>query len=279
LRGHGPILFQNGEMLMKFRKSIVFAMIFAFCMSMLLPVSVQAAAPPFRPGEKLTFELRWAFIKAGSVVLEVQPPTMYESQPAQHFTVQARTTKFLDKIYKVRDSIDSFCDLNTTRSLHYHKKEQEGPHSGEIFIDFDWKEGTARHRTLEKTRDPVPIQPQTFDPLAVFYHFRTLDLANGQDLLASVTDGKKNVIGQARVIERQTIKVKAGTFDTFLVEPELKDVGGVFKKSPDARLQIWVTADEYKIPIMIRSKVAVGHFTAELVSAEGVGPGTSVPQT
>jgi hypothetical protein len=258
-------------MLMHDQRTTVLAFLFLFCMALVLPTGSQAAPAPFRPGEKLTFELRWAFIQAGEVVLEVQPPTTFDSLPANHFTVRARTTKFLDKIYKVRDSIASYCDLSMTRSLHYHKKEQEGRHSGEVFIDFDWGEGTARHRTLEKTRDPIPVMPQTFDPLSVFYHFRMLDLADGQELTASVTDGKKHVLSRAKVVERQTITVKAGTFDTFLVEPELKEVGGVFKKSPGAKLQIWVTADEHKMPVMIRSKVAVGHFTAELVSAENVG--------
>jgi hypothetical protein len=232
----------------------------------------QAQAFPFQPGERLTFELRWAFVRAGEVVLEVHPPTTYDETPARQFTVKARTTKFLDSIYKVRDSITSYCDLSMTRSLHYHKMEHEGTHQGEVFIEFDWDRSLVRQRTLEKTRDPIPIRPNTFDPLAIFYHMRTIDLTGRKDLTASVTDGKKNVIGRARVIDRQTVKVKAGTFDTFLVEPDLKDVGGVFKKSPGATLQIWVTADEYRVPVKIRSKVAVGHFTAELVSAEGVGP-------
>jgi hypothetical protein len=242
----------------------------ALFLAMLLSAGVEAAKPPFQPGERLTFELRWAFVRAGEVVLEVRPTTTFESLPARHFTVNARTTRFVDNFYKVRDTITSFCDLSMTRSLHYHKQGQEGTDSGETFIDFDWNESTARHRNLERARDPIPVEPSTFDPLSIFYHFRTLDLENGKELTASVTDGKKHVLGQARVIDRQTVTVKAGTFDTFLVEPELKDVGGVFKKSPDAKLQIWVTADEYKVPVMIRSKVAVGHFTAELVSAEGV---------
>jgi hypothetical protein len=242
------------------------------CIAALAPGRAQAEPFPFSPGERLTFELRWAFIRAGEVVLEVHPPTMYDQTPARQFTVKARTTKFLDSIYKVRDSITSYCDLEMTRSLHYHKKEHEGTHQGEVFIEFDWDRSLVRQRTLEKTRDPIPVRANTFDPLAIFYRMRTMDLVGGQDLTASVTDGKKNVIGKARIVERQTVKVKAGTFDTFLVEPDLKDVGGVFKKSPGATLQIWVTADEYRVPVMIRSKVAVGHFTAELVSAEGVGP-------
>jgi hypothetical protein len=52
------------------------------------------------------------------------------------------------------------------------------------------------------------------------------------------------------------------------VEPSLEHVGGVFEKSKDAKVQIWVTADARRIPVKIKSKVAVGSFVGELVSVE-----------
>ncbi|MGD8845590.1 MAG: DUF3108 domain-containing protein, partial [Desulfobacteraceae bacterium] len=38
----------------------------------------------------------------------------------------------------------------------------------------------------------------------------------------------------------------------------------------DAKLRVWITADEKRIPVQIKTKVKVGHFIGELVSAEGV---------
>jgi len=78
------------------------------------------------------------------------------------------------------------------------------------------------------------------------------------------------VIGSGKVIKRETIKLKNGKYDTYLLEPELKDLSGVFRKSKNATIKIWITADKRKIPVRIKSKVIVGSFVAELVSAEGV---------
>ena len=39
------------------------------------------------------------------------------------------------------------------------------------------------------------------------------------------------------------MKVPAGKFDAFLVEPELGRLGGVVKRSKAAAVQIWVSAD------------------------------------
>lgn len=66
------------------------------------------------------------------------------------------------------------------------------------------------------------------------------------------------------VSARETIKVGGKEYDTYVVEPELNDFGGVFKKSPDATLKIWVTTDELRIPVKVKSVVSVGHFSIEI---------------
>ena len=87
-----------------------------------------------------------------------------------------------------------------------------------------------------------------------------------------MTDGKKHVLGIADVVRRETITVPAGTFDTFLIEPDLAHVGGVFEKSPDAKIQLWVSADHRRLPVKLKSKVIVGSFSGELVSMTGTDP-------
>ena len=68
----------------------------------------------------------------------------------------------------------------------------------------------------------------------------------------------------------EKIWVPAGTYKAIGTVPEMKDLSGVFKKSPDGVLRIWYSADSLKIPVKISSKVIVGSFNARLVSAEGL---------
>ena len=79
-------------------------------------------------------------------------------------------------------------------------------------------------------------------------------------------------MGVADVVRRETIRVPAGTFDTFLIEPDLSHVGGVFEKSPDAKIQLWVSADSRRLPVRLKSKVIVGSFSGELVSMTATDP-------
>ncbi len=227
---------------------------------------------PFAPGEILRFELKWSFIKAGEATLEVLPQSNVDGTPARHFRLTARTTSFLDRIYKVRDQIDAFTDPDMTHTLYYRKRQREGKTHRNVVVTFDWDQNLAHYTNFGKARDPLTVQSGTFDPLSAFYYVRLIDPSAGRTIERPVTDGKKNVIGKATYVGRETIKVNGRTFDTFLMEPEIKHIGGVFEKSDDARIHIWITADARRIPVRIRSKVIVGSFIGELISAEGLKP-------
>jgi hypothetical protein len=79
------------------------------------------------------------------------------------------------------------------------------------------------------------------------------------------------VSGSAKVVRKETVEVPGGTFETYLIEPEMKDIGGVFKKSKNAKILLWVTADERRLPVKIASKVSVGGFIGVLITIE-MGP-------
>ena len=116
-------------------------------------------------------------------------------------------------------------------------------------VTFDWKASKARYTRSAKKKPPIAIRSGTFDPLSIFYYARRLDFKEGAVFERPVTDGKKCVDGRATVIRKERIELDIGTFDTYLIEPDLKDVGGVFEKSPNAKIKLWVTADERKIPV------------------------------
>jgi hypothetical protein len=235
----------------------------------LAPCYAQEKRIPFSPGEKLFFEVRWAFIPAAEGVLEILPMETIEGVKCYHFTMTSRTYEFVDVFYKVRDRMEAFADEGMTRSILY-KKAQDGKRKRRISVNFDWEKLQARYSNFDERGDPVSILPGSFDPLSVFYAFRLFQLKEGEELKAPVTDGKKCIVGRAKVIKREKIKVKDAFYDTFLVEPDLEQLGGVFEKSKNAKLQVWVTADGSSIPVRVKSEVLVGSFVAELVSASGL---------
>ena len=221
----------------------------------------------FGPGEKLTFKLKWMFITAGEAVLEVLPFETIDHVKSYHFVLTAKSSSFIDHFYKVRDRIDAYMNAEMTHSILYKKDQHEGKRIKDVVVKFDWERNEAIYSNFKQKRKPIDILPGSFDPLSAFYYVRRIGFKENSIIERPVTDGKKCVIGKATVIRRETIQISSGTYDTYLIEPDLKHVGGVFEKSKDAKIQLWVTADKRRIPVKIKSKVVVGSFVGELVSA------------
>ena len=248
---------------------ILAAIVFMTTLGFTECVTALERALPFHPGEKLTFQVRWSFIPAGEAVLEILPIETIQGVTSYHFAMNAKTYPFVDLFYKVRDRIDAFTDTGMTHTILY-KKQKKGKRKKNVTVTFDWEKQTTQYSNQGNKAKPVVIKTGSFDPLSVFYAFRLYNLQAGRKLRLPVTDGKKCVDGVATVIKREKITVADKTYDTFLVEPDLRHIGGVFEKSKKAKLEIWVTADTKKIPVKIKSKVIVGSFVAELISAQGL---------
>jgi hypothetical protein len=231
---------------------------------------------PFYPGEKLTFQVKWGFIPAGEVVLEILPIETIDSVKSYHFVMIAKTYSFIDVFYKVRDRIDGYTDIEMTHSILY-KKQKAGKAKRNVIVNFNWEKQEAQYSNFGKKRSPIPILAGSFDPLSIFYAFRLHDLKENAELENPVTDGKRCIMGKAKVVKREKIKLASGTYDTYLVEPDLKNISGVFAKSKNAKLKVWVTADTHRIPVKIKSKVIVGSFVGELISAEKVSGNVTPP--
>ena len=221
----------------------------------------QAPALDSLVGEKLDFKLKWGIITAARARLEV----LERADGSIVVRASARTVPFLDSIYPVRETVESRFSMPENRVQRYFKsgKEGRGP-AGVDEILFDWSRRTATLTRDGETREPIEVPEGVQDPISSFYAYRTSDIVDYGPVVLDVTDGKRVADGEVKVVGRERVEVPAGTFDAVIVEPEIEGVGGIFKKSPKASIQIWLTDDEWRTPLKLRSKVAVGHFTAVL---------------
>ena len=123
----------------------------------------------------------------------------------RHFSMTARTYPFIDAFYKVRDRIDAYTDAEMKHSVFYRKKK-DGQSKRDIIVNFDWEKKEAQYSNFGKKIAPISILPGSFDPLSIFYAFRVHHLKENTVLIKPVTDGKKCVVGKARVIKREKIR-------------------------------------------------------------------------
>ncbi len=245
-----------------------------------LKSSPKKAKPPpsfpinaFRVGEKLTFKIRYGFIKAGEAVMQVKDTLRMRGIPVYHIQTTARSVSAFDWIFKVRDEVNSFVAVNGFYSLRFEKKLREGGYKVDLIVDYLHEDSLAHVRFFRYDRDDrnkdfkVKITPYINDILSSFYYVRTQPLKVGHSLHIKNHEKEKVYDLEVKIYKKEILEVDAGTFRCLVVEPLLKGEG-IFKQ--EGRLKIWLTDDPYKIPVQMTSEVAVGHITSELIRIEGI---------
>lgn len=224
-------------------------------------------ALPFNPGEKFIYKAKWRSITAGEISIEILPFTTINDIKAYHFVMKTKTNAKVDLFYRIRDREDSYVDMNMTHTLLYQKQEIS-EHPRNVKVTYDWQKMTATRVNFGETDDPIAIVPGTFDPVALFFVIRTKNLKIGDVLEIPITNGKTCLIAKASVICREKIAIGKRVYDTYMVVPDTERLEKALKREDQAKLKIWFTADEKKVPVKIENQVGVGRFVFELVSAK-----------
>ena len=228
------------------------------------------AKAPFLPGEKLIYSLKWGFLPVGSATMEVLPRKLVNGELCHVFRFNVQTNSFADAFYKVRTSIESIVDKDFNKTLFYQKNQSEGSTRRDIKVEFDYQEMKCYYYRSDEKQSEVSIPEKVFDPLAIAYLFRFNQLRPNFKKALPTCDGRRYKEIVVKTGKRERISVPAGKFWAYGTVPEMQNLSGVFKKSPDGILCVWYSDDSMRIPVKISSKVVVGSFTATLVEAFGL---------
>ncbi|MGB9711889.1 MAG: DUF3108 domain-containing protein [Dissulfurimicrobium sp.] len=214
------------------------------------------------PQEELRYRITWSGIPAGEAVLDTIKSGQFIT-----YRLTARSLPYIDAIYPVRIHEESIVTSDAHRPVSFYKRSREGlmGKEGVTQVLFNAKSGYVELWKNGRFRGRLIVSEDVQDPLSCLFWYRT----NGKpehDVRLRITDGKKIITGTAHMIKREEIETPAGIFDTFLLNPRMEGLSGVFKKSPGAEIMVWLTDDARKIPVLVKSKVVVGYFSAELIS-------------
>jgi hypothetical protein len=210
----------------------------------------------FGVNEKFTFDINYGFINAGVATMEVVRLIEYENRPCYQIVSRANSNKFFSTFYRVDDRVETIIDAVGVFSWQFEKKLREGGYRSNRKCHFD-----QRNHIVYYEEDTLAVPPFVQDALSVLYYIRTQKLEPGTSLYVdNFTDGRMYPL-EVRILKRETVTVKAGTFDCIVAEPLLKTVG-VFKHTGE--LKVWLTDDRLKMPVLMKSKILVGSITAEL---------------
>ncbi|MBI5181844.1 MAG: DUF3108 domain-containing protein [Nitrospirae bacterium] len=221
---------------------------------------------PFAVGEKFTFDITWMGISAGTATLEVFQKARHKENDVYHIISTAKSSDFISMFYPVDDKLETFVDAKEVYPYLLKVRQREGRHKSDKEIEFDQVNHKAYFRKLGSKEEVFDIPPKIQDALSCYYYFRTLDnIKIGKSIFIDTFESKKTWQLEVQALGKERIKTPVGEFDTIKLKPLLK-FKGLFVHKGDVFL--WVTDDYRKMPVQIKSKVVIGHFTATLIEVE-----------
>jgi hypothetical protein len=218
----------------------------------------------FKVGESILYVIKYGFVPSGFATLEIPAIENVDGRPAYHIVSRAKTNKATDLIFKVRDKNESWMDVESLCSLRFHQNLKEGLHRRETRTDYDHSKGKFKFWKKRKGKEYTEeggMPPYVQDVLSSMYFIRSQALEVGKDYSFDANSGGKTWPMKVHVEKIQTVKVPAGRFECLVVEPILAGEG-IFQQ--EGRLEVWLTNDARKIPVLMRSRVMVGSFDAEM---------------
>jgi len=228
----------------------------------------------FEDGERLTYKAyyNWKFIwiPAGEAVFTVR-----EEEDFYHFEVVGKTYPSYNSFFKVDDHYYSKVDKETLQPVSFRRRIEEGSYYRYDSIAFD-RENTVLKEYIGKSIDNT--QEHEFssdvcvqDLVSVLYHLRnrnTEKLSEGDKLPLKIFFDKE--FYQPSITfegyKKKVIK-DLGTYETLHIRPELI-AGEVFEEG--TYMDVWVSADNNHIPLLLESPVSIGSVKVVLKEYEGL---------
>ena len=221
----------------------------------------------FKIGEKLTYRLHYGFVDAGEATVEVRE-TDYSrlGRPMYHVVGKGRTLGAFNWFFKVKDRYESYMDQESLMPWKFVRRIEEGKYKKSQDYKFHHHRAAVDNGKGQVFEIPVGAQ----DMISAFYYARTLDFSNAkpgdQFTIQTFMDDEVYDL-HIKYLGKETIKLRKGKFRCMKFVPVVQE-GRIFKDSED--LQVWITDDENKIPILAKAEVLVGSIKMQMVDYEGL---------
>ncbi|MEP7146083.1 MAG: DUF3108 domain-containing protein [bacterium] len=232
----------------------------------------------FKNGEKLTFEINFGFVTAGEAVMEIDPVfQIVNGRKCHDIRFYVNSTSSFDWVYKVKDFYRTYVDMEGLFPWRFEQHIKEGTYQRDFEAIFDQQNLKAKTYTGEKEpkkfEGEFNIPRYVQDAMSAFYFGRTIDYSkmnvNDEMILQNFYKDETFPL-RIKYLGKETIEVPAGEFRCVKVEPLVQE-GGLFKS--EGSIVIWMTDDDRKMPVKVKTKVLIGSIDADLSNYSGLaGP-------
>ena len=252
------------------KRLFLLSIVFLFC-SVSIAQNKKVVNFAFKRGEKLVFRVYYdsfltGKVTAGEATLEVTSDQKeVGGRPTFHVIGTGRSKGAFNFFFKVMDRFESFFDEDTFSPMVFVRRTREGGYTKDDDVTFLKNKGVAISR--KKT---TPISADVHDFLSAYYWARNIDVSKykfGESALFSFFLDDTTYASKIQFVKKEDVKISLGKFKTIKIMPGVAK-GNVF--NDEYPIEVWVSDDQNRVPILAQSKILVGKVKMELVSYSGL---------
>lgn len=223
----------------------------------------------FTHGERVDYDLyfKWGILmpKAGLATLSVKE-SKFDGNPSWHYRLLFRTLGMMEKVFKMRDTIDCHFSVAEPQLLFSSKRTNEGDYYliDDLRFSYNKNANTVSARShrynLKSTKIDTILTAQghMFDMLGATMYLRSLDWENisyGDTFPFYIAIGRDLVNASYRysgqqIVEHGGVKYRTRHFFIDIIDE-------AFTQNKEAA-EVWIGDDRNHIPIKIRAKLKIG---------------------
>jgi hypothetical protein len=218
------------------------------------PQDTLALKVPFAPGERLEYDVKFGIFRVGRASMEVAGVDTVRGEETYHVVFAVHGSAIF---YSMTDTLESWFSVRDLTSRRFVQNNNENgklyQHRYEIHPEMGFY--------VQDERDTLPTTAEPLDEMSFFYFARTVPLEDGQtyEFERYFRPDRNPVV--LHVLGSDSVNVPAGRFGAIVIRPVFKS-RGLFAEG--GRAQVYLAADSTRIPLLIRSWMAVGNLTMSL---------------
>jgi hypothetical protein len=219
---------------------------------------------PFLAGEKLTYQVKYGFLVGGTATFSLSEQ-VYKKKTVFYAKAVGQSSGLANTIYRVKDSYESWFDLETTLPYKQVRNIREGRYTLYNEVTYNRRNNTVNSKLSGVHKVPEKI----LDLCSLFYYIRRIDfskMVKGDVVSLNMYFADGIFPSHIRYLGKEIIKTANGKMLCLKVSP-LVEAGRMFSTKDD--LDIWFTDDDKCLPTLVRLDLrVVGAVFLKLVKFE-----------
>src|SRR5437879_6480133 len=227
-------------------------------------------AAAYRVGERLTYDVSFAqFVSAAHVELFVAGRGKYFDREGIQLRAHVETSGVVNvALLGINNDYTTFIDVASGLPYRSQQVVREAGRTSEASSDYNQPAGAAAIPAKLHTGE----FPGTFDLLSAIYRLRGMPLSEGSAFSITVRNEAQEYQANVQIIDRTLIKTNVGSFNTLVAKVNAKN-------SRLDNIRIYLSEDQWHVPVLITAKHSAGEMRAELAASEltASAPPTATP--